>query len=183
MVRSAASSGGLIIIALGICAVSAATRSITASWREWRTRYSPIASLYGALIGGIADSGEYVPTMWRVVLIALIAEANRLYMRLALATAAHGRERNAHLMTVSAMAATFSHEIGQPLAAVTTNAAAGLSWLDRNPPDTGRAIEALRGERGRLDEVLKTHFAIPADLALARLPDTQGLGGTTKSAD
>jgi len=25
------------------------------------------------LIGGIADSGEYVPAMWRVVLIALIA--------------------------------------------------------------------------------------------------------------
>ena len=39
---------------------------------------------------------------------------------------------------------------------------------------------ALRGERDRLDEVLQTHFTIPADLALARLPDTQGLGGTTK---
>ena len=79
-----------------------------------------------------------------LVLIALIAEANRLYMRLALSTAAQGRERDRHFMTVSAMAATFSHEIGQPLTAVTTNAAAGLSWLDRPEPEVGRAIQALR---------------------------------------
>ena len=80
-----------------------------------------------------------------VVLVALIAEANRSYARLALAMALRKRERDAHLMSVGTMAATFSHEIGQPLTAVTTNAAAGLSWLDRPQPDIGRAIEALRG--------------------------------------
>jgi uncharacterized membrane protein len=40
---------------------------------------------------------------------------------------------------------------------------------------------ALRAERDRLDEALKNHYSIPADLALARLPDTQGLGGTTET--
>ena len=38
---------------------------------------------------------------------------------------------------------------------------------------------ALRDERDRLDQALKAHYPIAADLALASLPDSQGLGGTT----
>ena len=37
--------------------------------------------------------------------------------------------------------------------------------------------QALLEERERLDLMLEQHYTIPADLALARQPDSQGLGG------
>jgi signal transduction histidine kinase len=84
-----------------------------------------------------------MPTSNLILMFALIAESGRLYTRLALATAARMRERDALLMTMSATAAMFSHEIGQPLTAVTTNAKAGLNYLTRPRPDVSKAIEAL----------------------------------------
>jgi signal transduction histidine kinase len=79
-----------------------------------------------------------------VVLLALIVEANRLYARLALSTAARVRERDARLMSMDAVAASMAHEIGQPLAAVTLNAAAGLDWISRKQPNTAMAMKSLR---------------------------------------
>ena len=38
---------------------------------------------------------------------------------------------------------------------------------------------ALEEERDRLDQALKAYYPIPADLALASIPDSQGLGGST----
>jgi uncharacterized membrane protein len=38
--------------------------------------------------------------------------------------------------------------------------------------------QALEEERGRLDRALEPLYAIPEDLALARIPDSQGLGGS-----
>jgi uncharacterized membrane protein len=44
--------------------------------------------------------------------------------------------------------------------------------------------QALLEERERLDIALEPHYPIPADLALARIPDSQGLGGSSqRSAD
>ena len=41
------------------------------------------------------------------------------------------------------LAASLAHEIKQPIAAATTNAQTALLWLQREPPDTGEAREAL----------------------------------------
>lgn len=79
-----------------------------------------------------------------IVMLALLAEAHRLYARLALSTAGRNRERDARLMSLETMAGAIAHEIGQPLSAVTTNAMASLTWLTRAPPDVGKAVEALR---------------------------------------
>ena len=79
-----------------------------------------------------------------IVMIALIAESNRVYARLALATAARERERGARLTSMDAVAAAIAHEVGQPLAAVAANAAAGVRWLDRPRPNLKKAIESLR---------------------------------------
>jgi uncharacterized membrane protein len=38
---------------------------------------------------------------------------------------------------------------------------------------------ALEDERARLDETIRAHYPIAADLALAMVPDTQGLGGSS----
>jgi PAS domain S-box-containing protein len=41
------------------------------------------------------------------------------------------------------LAASLAHEIKQPIAAAATNAKTSLRWLQREPPDTGEAREAL----------------------------------------
>jgi hypothetical protein len=46
-------------------------------------------------------------------MLALIAESNRLYLRLALSTSARVRERDARLMTMDAVTAAIAHEVGQ----------------------------------------------------------------------
>jgi signal transduction histidine kinase len=94
-----------------------------------------------------------------VVLLALIAESNRLYARLALSTAARNRERDARLMSMDAVTAAIAHEVGQPLTGAIASAMAGLDWLDRDRPDLEKAAKALRGsiDAGkRTAEVIKS---------------------------
>jgi len=40
---------------------------------------------------------------------------------------------------------------------------------------------ALRREEGLLDRMLEKLYVLPEDLALARIPDSQGLGGSTEA--
>ena len=47
-------------------------------------------------------------------------------------------------MSMDAVTAAISHEVGQPLTAVGLNAAAGLNWLTQPRPDVKKAIAALR---------------------------------------
>jgi len=79
-----------------------------------------------------------------VVMLALIAESNRLYARLALSTAAQRRERDARLMSMEMVTAAISHEVGQPLTAVALNASAGLNWLTQSQPDISKTLMSLR---------------------------------------
>jgi signal transduction histidine kinase len=79
-----------------------------------------------------------------VVLVALIGEANRLYARLALATAARRRDRESQRLSMDAVAAAISHEVGQPLAAVSLNASAAERYLTAPRPNVAKAIESLR---------------------------------------
>ena len=79
-----------------------------------------------------------------IVMLALVTESNQLYARLAVSTGARRREREARLMSMDAVTAAISHEVGQPLTAVTLNAAAGLSWLTQPRPDVEKAVTALR---------------------------------------
>jgi signal transduction histidine kinase len=79
-----------------------------------------------------------------VVMLALIAESNRLYARLALSTAAQRREREARVMSMEMVTAAIGHEVGQPLAAVSLNASAALSWLSKSRPDISKAMSSVR---------------------------------------
>jgi signal transduction histidine kinase len=78
-----------------------------------------------------------------IVMLALIAESNRIYARLALSTSALSREREARLMSIEAVTAAISHEVGQPLTAVRMQSRAALNWLTRSPPEIERAVESL----------------------------------------
>jgi signal transduction histidine kinase len=79
-----------------------------------------------------------------VVLLVLLYEITTLYAQLLRAAFAQRREREARLMTGDAVAATIAHEIKQPLAGMTTNAQAGLRWLDRARPDLDEAKAAFK---------------------------------------
>jgi signal transduction histidine kinase len=79
-----------------------------------------------------------------IVMLGLIAEASRTYARLSLTESARHRERDARLMSMDAVAAAIAHEIGQPLAAIVTNASAGLRWLGRVPPDLEMVSKSLQ---------------------------------------
>jgi PAS domain S-box-containing protein len=50
----------------------------------------------------------------------------------------------ARVMTMGELTASIAHEINQPLAALATNASAGLRWLAREPPDLDEARVCLQ---------------------------------------
>lgn len=94
-----------------------------------------------------------------VVLLALIAESNRLYAKLALTSAARSRERQADKMSIDAVAAAISHEVGQPLTALSLNASAAMASLRTEPPNVDKAIGAvaeLQESARRTFDVLKS---------------------------
>ena len=75
----------------------------------------------------------------KVVLIALLSETVILQARLSLANRNLERERENRLTTAGAVVASIAHEVRQPLAAMTNNAAAGKRFLDRASPDIAEA--------------------------------------------
>lgn len=94
-----------------------------------------------------------------IVMLALITESNRLYGRLALSTAARRRERESRLMSMDAVTAAISHEVGQPLAAVGLNTSAAVAWLTGVKPDVKKALTALQAvsdARQRTSDIIKS---------------------------
>jgi signal transduction histidine kinase len=78
-----------------------------------------------------------------VVLIALLAETMRLYVRLARSNAMLERERNNKLMNMQALASSISHELRQPLSAIMLNSETALLSISRQPPNLATAASAL----------------------------------------
>ena len=103
-------------------------------------------------------------------MLVLLTEFTQLYARLALSTAAQDREREARLMSMDGVAAAIAHEVGQPLAAVTLNARAGLGWLDREEPNPEMArasMQATLDAGHRTFEIIKSIRA-----SFAKSPDS-----------
>ena len=99
-----------------------------------------------------------------IVLVVLLAGMTTLYAQLARSVLAERRARESRLMVMEAMSASIAHEIRQPLLGVTLSAAAGLRWLQRDPPDLDEVEAALTrigsvGERaGRVVDSIRTIF-------------------------
>jgi len=108
-----------------------------------------------------------------VVMLALIAESNRLYARLALATAAQKREREARLMSMDAVTAAIAHEAGQPLTAVSLEASAALNWLTQPRPDLTKVATSLRA----ISDANKRTFEV---IKSVRAMFAKGTGGATE---
>ena len=74
--------------------------------------------------------------------------------------------------TLGELTASIAHEVSQPLAAISFNAAAGLCYLDRENPDLSEARDALRAiimDGNRANDVIRRVRA------LAKKNDTQKL--------
>ena len=128
-------------------------------------------TLHARFTAGFYGLFAFVLCTHLIVMLALIAESNRLYSRLAISTAARNHEWKTRLMSLEAVAAAISHEIGQPLSAVITNATGGLNWLARDKPDTEMVRKALHEtiDAGkRATDVMKSIRAI-----FIRKPDTE----------
>jgi signal transduction histidine kinase len=77
------------------------------------------------------------------LLFVLLAESTLLYARLANAIVLLRRERADKLMSLEAATTAIAHEIGQPLAAISSRGAAALNWLRKSPPDVKEAFASV----------------------------------------
>jgi signal transduction histidine kinase len=154
--------GGMVVLALGgiaLCLLWPRQRSLLDQWLV----VALCALLLEVALASVLSAGRYNLAWYAgrfyqlvtatVVMVVLLAEMTRLYAGLARSNAmlhrertmlqraidAQRRERDARLITGDAVAATISHEVKQPLAAMITRCDTGLRWLDRAVPDLERA--------------------------------------------
>jgi signal transduction histidine kinase len=96
------------------------------------------------------DECEYIGALMDVTATKNAEEAlHRSQMQLAHIT---------RITTLGELAASIAHEVNQPLAAITTNAEAGLRWLNRPVPDLDEvrsATERIMSEAHRASEVIR----------------------------
>jgi signal transduction histidine kinase len=78
-----------------------------------------------------------------IILIVLLAETTALYVRLARSNSMLRRERDSKLMSMEAIAASISHEVRQPLGAISANGEAALLILEDAAPNLEEARTAL----------------------------------------
>jgi signal transduction histidine kinase len=92
-----------------------------------------------------------------LILLVLLSESTTLYARLAYSIVLSRRQRIAQAVTVDAMSASFAHELSQPVAAMVANGEAALLWLNKAPPDLGKArnsLEQVAGDGRRASEAI-----------------------------
>lgn len=126
-----------------------------------------------------------VATVGAYVLAALFAERKENEARLARSNMMLERERSNKLMSLAAMAAAISHEMKQPLTAVTANGIAAVRLLQGEPPDVAEArfavddvvndayraadvLDSLRGLFGKVDRAQEPIDMNEATLAALR---------------
>lgn len=148
-----------VLVAVNVVTIATTVAAMALVWRQRQSvldMWLLVAmsawlaqSLLNAFIASRSSLGAYaflglVLVSNLILMLALIAEANRLYARLALSTAAAGRERDTRLMALDAVAKAIAHEVGQPLSAASLNGSAALKALTGPRPDPVRAERALR---------------------------------------
>lgn len=83
------------------------------------------------------------------------------------------------VMRMGELAASIAHEINQPLAAIVTNASAGLNWLNREAPDieeTRQILGRIQDDGSRAAEVIRSLQALARKSgALISVVDMQGV--------
>jgi signal transduction histidine kinase len=138
-------SFAILISVAALAILSVRRRSVLDQWLMVVTLVSIAELAFSGLFPSVRFSaGFYAGRAFSlvtssVVLIVLLAETTRLYVRLARSNTMLQRERNNKLMNLEAMAASIAHEMNQPLGAIALSGEATLLFLQRTPPDLGEA--------------------------------------------
>ncbi len=90
-----------------------------------------------------AQAGILAVSLCALVLAALFSERRESEARLVHSNMALQRERDNKLMNLEAMVASLSHEVRQPLVAISTNGGAARRFLGHTPPNVDEAQSAL----------------------------------------
>jgi signal transduction histidine kinase len=93
-----------------------------------------------------------------ILLIVYLSETTRLYVGLARANALLQHQRDNKLMNLDAVTAFVSHEMRQPLSAISANSAAAIEMLNHAEPDLEEARSAIgdvSNDAMRAEEVLE----------------------------
>jgi C4-dicarboxylate-specific signal transduction histidine kinase len=90
-----------------------------------------------------AQAGILAVSLCAFVLAALFFERRENEAHLARSNMMLQREQNNKLMNLEAMAASISHEVNQPLAAIVVNGSAALRFLGHSPPNLEEVRSAL----------------------------------------
>ncbi|SMD13753.1 ATP-binding sensor histidine kinase [Rhizobium sp. RU36D] len=180
--------------------VSAAGRSILCVPLLRRGELTGLLCLQNDYLEGVfaADTVALLKLLASQAAISL--ENARLYTKLlqendlrarseqALAGARAELEKNARLTLLGGIAASVTHELGQPLSAIASNAGAGLRWLRRAEPDIAetlsvlteietsvsrahdiiRALRALSKQAPKVEEIVDVNEVILEVLCIAR---------------
>jgi signal transduction histidine kinase len=99
----------------------------------------------------------------KVVLIVLLTETVRLHARLSFANSKLQREHENKLTSAQAVVAALAHEVRQPLTGMSSRAAAGYRFLDREPPDIAtakRLFDQIKDAAFRANEVFESFLSL-----------------------
>jgi signal transduction histidine kinase len=115
-----------------------------------------------------AQAGILTVSLCALVLAAVFSECRESEAHLVRSNIALQRERDNKLMNLEGMAASISHEVKQPLAAIATNGEAAQLFLERAPPDheeVRSALDAMANDGRRACEILDNVRALFGSVA------------------
>ena len=168
----------ILIYVTALCLL-AFRRSVLDQWLMVVALITILELVYSGLIPTVRFSaGFYTGRLLSLVtaslvLIVLLAETTRVQIRLARSNLMLKRERDNKLMNLEAVVAFISHQIRQPVMAITSNSAAATRFLQRNPPDLSRALATLADLNSavdRTDEVFESVRALFGKPIVERQP-------------
>jgi len=159
----------IVVSAAAFAVLWVRRRSVLDQWLMVVTLASILELVFSGLLPSVRFSlGFYAGRVFSlitssIVLIVLLAETTRLYVRFARTNAMLQREQDNKLMNLEALASSIAHEMRQPLGAMMLNSEAALQLIKREPPDLAGASSALRGaisDGKRTGEVLQSIRAL-----------------------
>ncbi len=157
--------GGVTILVLGgiaLCLLWVRRRSLLDAWLVVALCAFLLEVLLASVLSvGRYDLGWYAGRFYQfitatVVMVVLLAEMTRLYTSIALSNMMLENERDNKLTTLEAMAASISHEVRQPLAAIATRGDTALRILGGTPIDVDKVrsnLTTIVGESRRASKV------------------------------
>jgi signal transduction histidine kinase len=144
-----ASPLAIFTMAVAIALLWAGKRSILDYWLMLSIFSLMLQHIYGGFLAtgrytlGFYASRGFTLVTSMLVLGLLLTEMVHLYARLARSNVLLERERNNRLMSLEAVAASISHEVRQPLGAMTMNSETALLYLGRAPSNVEKARTLL----------------------------------------